>query len=730
MRSFFKLVFVLGLTLLVLSCSSMGNPKTINLTQNDIDALTNGKTDESPDYLKIGVNFLENGDFSDSSKNWGTYFEGGSGNVSYLYKRADLTINSTGNVEHGFQFFYDGFRLINGGHYILTFKASSSKVKDIQVCLQLNGGDYHAYAEQSITLDENEKQYSVDFVMNEETDVAPRLAFNMGKTGNNYETPVTVSIADVKLVLTNEVVEKIMLGPSININQLGFLVNDEKTAYFRNCTDKVFYLIDETGEKVFSGKIKRTIENYEAGEYTSLGDFSSFKKEGIYHIETENPNNKSYSFKISNEVYNDALFASFKMFYLQRCGMELDQESAGVFSHAACHTEKARIHGTYDYIDVTGGWHDAGDYGRYVVPGAKAVIDLFLAYESNQKVFDDNNIDVLDEVKYELDWMLKMQRSDGGVYHKVTCAKFPGFIMPEEETEKLYVSPVSTCATGDFASVMAMASWIYKEKDVSFSVKCLEASKKAWEFLNNSKRLSFTNPTNVETGVYPDGNDKDERYLAACALYKATGKDIYHDYIKNNLSSKFSDGLGWADMGAYGNALYLSLEKDKRDTEVYNQIKEDLLNQADLIIASSLKDGYQISLDKYEWGSNMSICNNAMLLLMANDIKANKKYLKYAQSHLDYLLGANSLGYCFLTGYGSMQVKNPHHRPSIAKNEAMPGMLSGGPDELLEDGYAKIALANTSPAKCFVDNAQSYSTNEITIYWNSPFVYLLSRLMK
>lgn len=708
----------------------MGNPETINLTQNDIDALTNGKTDDASDYLKVGINFLLNGDFSDSSKNWGSYFEGGSGNISYLYKRVDLTINSTGNVEHGFQFFYDGFRLIHGGHYILTFVASSTQLKDIEVCLQLNGGDYHAYEKKAFTLDENEKQYTVDFVMNEETDVAPRLAFNMGKVGTNFKTPVTVSLSDVKLVLLNEVVEKKMVGPSININQLGFLVNDDKTAYFRNCTDKMFFLIDEKGEKVFSGKIKRTIENYEAGEYTSLGDFSSFKKEGIYHIETEDANNKSYSFKIGDEVYNEALFSSVKMFYLQRCGMELSEDIAGDFSHDACHTDEARIHGTYDYIDVTGGWHDAGDYGRYVVPGAKAVIDLLLAYESTPKIFEDNNIDILNEVKYEIDWMFKMQREDGGVYHKVTCAKFPAFIMPEEETEKLYLSPVSTCATGDFAAVMAMASWIYKAKDASFSDKCLEASKKAWTFLNNSKKLSFSNPTGVETGVYPDGNDIDERYLAACALYKATGKNVYHDYIKNNVNSRFSDGLGWADMGAYGNALYLSLEKDKIDDAIYTEIKQDLLLEADSIIASSLKDGYQISLDKYEWGSNMSICNNAMLLLMANDVKPNKKYLKCAQTHLDYLLGANSLGYCFLTGYGSMQVKNPHHRPSIARDEAMPGMLSGGPDELLEDGYAKIALANTPPAKCFVDNAQSYSTNEVTIYWNSPFVYLLSRLMK
>ena len=128
----------------------------------------------------------------------------------------------------------------------------------------------------------------------------------------------------------------------------------------------------------------------------------------------------------------------------------------------------------------------------------------------------------------------------------------------------------------------------------------------------------------------------------------------------------------------------------------------------------------------YPWGSNMTVANHAMMLLMASEITGDDSYRELAKKHLDYLLGANGLGICFVTGEGTCSPVNPHHRPSQALGITMKGMLAGGPDSNLEDPYAKGVLADQAPAMCYVDNAQSYSTNEITIYWNSPFIYLLS----
>ena len=128
----------------------------------------------------------------------------------------------------------------------------------------------------------------------------------------------------------------------------------------------------------------------------------------------------------------------------------------------------------------------------------------------------------------------------------------------------------------------------------------------------------------------------------------------------------------------------------------------------------------------YVWGSNMVVADNGILLLMASKVLGDDSYVDYAADQLNYILGRNAVSYCYVTGYGSQTPENPHHRPSEALGKAMPGMLVGGADGNLEDPYAKAVLAKIPKERCYVDNAQSYSCNEVTIYWNSPLVYLLA----
>ncbi|HWQ06521.1 MAG TPA: glycoside hydrolase family 9 protein, partial [Feifaniaceae bacterium] len=174
--------------------------------------------------------------------------------------------------------------------------------------------------------------------------------------------------------------------------------------------------------------------------------------------------------------------------------------------------------------------------------------------------------DVLDEVRFELEWMLKMQAQSGGVNHKVTCAKFPGFVMPEEEKDELLLSPISTCATADFCGVLAFASRVFAPFDSAFATTCLDAAKRAHEYLEQTPFACFYNPSGIETGQYEDGSDADERYFAACALLYATGEPRFHEAARNLASPAFADGLGWEDMGAYGNALYLMANESDTDS--------------------------------------------------------------------------------------------------------------------------------------------------------------------
>jgi endoglucanase len=433
------------------------------------------------------------------------------------------------------------------------------------------------------------------------------------------------------------------------------------------------------------------------------------------------------------------------MLYKQRCGTEVTADIAGEFAHPVCHDTKALIYGTNSYIDVSGGWHDAGDYGRYVVAGATTVADLLLAYEDFPELWaaDDLGIpesgngipDILDEAAYELNWMLKMQDpSTGGVYHKVTCREFPEFVMPQEETEELVVSPISNTATGDFAAVMAKASVIYADIDPAFAKTALAASKKAYTYLEEHKSATgFKNPEEISTGEYPDGQFKDEMYWAAVELYGITGEEKYKTYIEDILDLYVLHGFGWDSMGSYGNIAYLKLDPDKQNPELAEKIRTEVKNNAQEFLNNSKTDGYMVDLGKnYCWGSNLSVCAYARQMLMAaKDANDNDKkaYAQAVYDQVSYILGQNATGYCFLTGYGSLSAVNPHHRPSVAIGKPMPGMVIGGPDGNLEDSYIKSVMADTPPAKCYADTTQSFSTNEITIYWNSPFVYVLSAVM-
>ncbi len=429
-----------------------------------------------------------------------------------------------------------------------------------------------------------------------------------------------------------------------------------------------------------------------------------------------------------------------RMFYLHRCGAALDAARAGEFSHPACHTAPARVFGSDTFLHVSGGWHDAGDYGRYVVPACKAVADLLLAFRAVPEAFGDdwdipesgNGVaDVLDEVRFELEWLLKMQRDDGGVYHKVTCAYFPDITAaPQDETAELFVFPVSTCATGDFSAVMALASPLYESIDRTFAKKCLRASINAYEFLKQSKPLPFHNPSGVVTGEYDDEHDADERYFAACALYQATGQPYYLSDAGALYQGGRSADFGWADVAGYGNAVLYFGPRACEDDFLAGRIRADLIATAERICERTEKSPLGISISEFLWGSNMYLLNNTMALLLANDAQENERYLSAARSHLRYILGANPLGVNFITGMGEHSPKNPHHRPSAAIGRAMPGMLVGGPDEYLHDLAAKTLLAGKPAAERYIDSVESYSTNETAIYWNSVLLYVLARMSK
>lgn len=735
-----KRLFALAMAaVLVCSVAACGKQNSTEDTEGDPSTAVNLERE----------NMIQNGDFSDGLTNWFLYLNVASATQTVTAEgEMEIAVTDPGTLDYGVQPYYDGFSLETGCVYEFSFDVHSTVERTMEWRLQLNGGDYHAYVSDLITTNESLQHVTCTFTMEETTDPAPRLCVNMGMSEGSpadlgahsvfFDNFALYLIDDSGRVASGSGVEV----PNINVNQIGYLPDAQKRAVVRaeQGTDisGSFDVVNvETDGVVFTGELEADRENAASGEQTAIADFSEVTEAGRYKLVTE-AFGESFEFEIGDNIYEALSDSTMRMFYLQRCGEAVTDDT---FGHEACHMGEAIIYGdsSDSRVAISGGWHDAGDYGRYTVAAAKAAADLMLAYEAyGEKFGDDTGIpesgngipDILDEVKYELDWMLAMQDSaTGGVYHKITCENFPGSVMPEEETEQLYLAPISNTATADFAAAMAMAARVFGDIDSGYGQTCLEAAQQAWAYLEQTPGDGgFHNPSSIVTGEYGDSKDEDERYWAAAELYKTTKNGDYEAALKayDNLSDIGGD-LGWQSVGMYGIYAYLT----SGTSDSYYQTVEDYFYQmADAAVEYSEEDAYGVAVEEndYHWGSNMLVANRGMLLLMANQLSEEEKYLAAAGQQLDYLLGTNTNSYCFVTGFGTLSPEAPHHRPSEAAGTAMAGMLVGGPNADLEDPYAAATLSDKPGAACYVDNVQSYSCNEITIYWNSPLVYLLAGL--
>ena len=705
-------------------------------------------TTQAEEKLQDGQ-VLANLNFDDgTTQGFAIYTNGGRCEISNQDGMLAVDIYQCGQLDYANQVYWDGFALNQDCVYRYSFDISGDLERTIEYRIQKNGGDYHAYEGEKIDIGPEMETISVDWRMTEESDPAPRIVFNMGKADGMTEDPgehrilidnIRLTVLDASAALD---LESVPQPPLITLNQVGYRPEDPKSFVINDDSEEgTFSVINQnSGKVVFEGTYEKPVYNASTDTRVKMGDFSAFREEGTYVIQavSQGQEIRSYPFEVAQDVYHPLWNGLVRMLYLQRCGIETDSERSGSFAHGPCHEQKALVYGTDETLNVSGGWHDAGDYGRYVVSGAKAVADLLMAYEEYHILGDDFGIpesgngipDLLDEARYELDWMLKMQNSEtGGVYHKVTCYAFPGEIPPEDEDQQLVLAPVSTAATGDFAALMAKASVIWKKYDPDFSKKALSAAYHAWEYIKNLEdRTGFVNPPEISTGEYPDRGTNDEIFWAAAELL-LTGDASFREEINTRYSGYLKPGLGWDRMNSYAFYDLLRAAPDGIE-EVLAGCKKQLVDKADELIKKSRKDVYGMSLEKsYPWGSNMTVANNGLTLLMAARLTGNSSYSELAARQLNYLLGCNGLGYCFVSGFGTVSPVNPHHRPSQVSGSPMPGMLAGGPNSNLEDPYARGVLSGKAPALCYVDNEQSYSTNETAIYWNSALIWLLSAFL-
>ena len=526
----------------------------------------------------------------------------------------------------------------------------------------------------------------------------------------------------------------------IFIDQNGFLPCDTKKAVIPfDC--EFFEIIDKKGSTVFSGETVPFGKDEASGDEVCFAEFTKFRTPGVYRVKAGGE--FSALFGISDGIYGGVLDSTLKALYYLRCGCGLDEKYAGVWKHGKCHCSEAVLweDGSVKR-DVTGGWHDAGDYGRYVTAGAVAAAHLLYAFRLFPDSFAGRRVnipqaedmpDILAEVKYELEWLLKMQRSDGSVYHKVTTMMHAPFVMPEADTDTLYVFPASSMAAADLTAVCALAAPIYEKYDRGFSDRLRAAAKLSAGWLDaHPEFIGFTNPEGCNTGSYGQWDDNSNRFWAYEEMFALTGDKEYSDMAEAMQSRHFPPAeFGYAETGGLGIFAYLLAPHEKDETTV-TKLKNELTRCAQSVKKLCDKSGYGVAMapNDFHWGSNMTVLKRGMLFAAA-DIFCGTDLKQYAAAQIHYILGCDPLGISYITGIGEFSANNPHLRPAYADgvDDCIPGMVVGGPNAGLSDPFAKVAVPEgTPPMKCYADVTDSYSLNEITIYWNSPAVFLLAFL--
>ena len=534
------------------------------------------------------------------------------------------------------------------------------------------------------------------------------------------------------------------------INQIGYGEQAKKMlVYTGSDSGSVEFKDLSNGKVVFTAPLSGASTWEFSGETVRKADFSGLVKPGTYAAYL-NSQRISDNIFVKNDIYENVFKASLKWFYYQRAGMALSSEFAGKWARAAGHADTEvkfyPVSENPDFkISSPKGWYDAGDYGKYIVNSGISVFTILELYEHfpdelkkvslNIPESKSKTPDILEEARWNLDWMLSMQDTDGGVYHKLTTAVFSGHEMPEADAAQRFVVAKTHPATLDFAAVMAMASRIYKPFDAKFSARALTAAEKAFEWASKNPTILFKQPKGMNTGQYNPGDEtsKDERLWAAAELFASTKNKKYLQVIDSIPFT--SNSPWWGDVNFL--AVYrISNSKNSFSKSLVKSAQDTIINLANFLKEVSNKSAYELPINKWNfvWGSNSAVANNGIILLHAYYLTKDKSYLNAAQRALDYLLGANPLGMSFVTGYGNRTPMHPHHRPSEGDGiaEPVPGMLVGGPHEGGQDikpnGRCEDYIKKGKPALCYADDECSYATNEVAINWNSPFAYLSGAL--
>lgn len=710
------------------------------------------------------------------------------------------------------QFRHRGLKIVSGHKYKVSYEITPSesgkyytKIGNLDGAVEIwhnmmadNGPDFNSTWD-CISIGKNEtKKVEVTFTANQSLDVA-EWAFHLGgdgqyTNGDCFPEGTKIRFDNMSLIdLSGD--ENDFKAPDeweradILTNQVGYFTKRAKRATLLSDSSKpvAFEVKDESGKTVFKGESAPFGKDKDSDDEVHVIDFTDLDKEGAFHIEAED-GSESREFTIGgSSVYSDLLYDSLNYFYQNRSGIEIESDfissgDADSLSRAAGHPkDMAEIEQTWGYsgssgsIDVTGGWYDAGDHGKYVVNGGFSLWLMQNQYETALKYgFEDayadgtmlipeNNNDIpdlLDETRWEMEWMLKMIVDKGEykdmAYHKAHDEKWTALgIAPADDDMKRIVKPPTTAATLNLAACAAQAARLWKDIDSDFADECLEAAENAFAAAKKHPDMYAPLDESVGGGAYGDTDVDDEFCWAAIELFITTGNEDYYDEITENeffLGVPVSLGGGesvdtvgsfdWGNTSALA-TLSAALNPEKFDKEDVDIVKEAIVSASDHYLSLEENQGYGVpygqstlsyndSDEGYIWGSNSFVTDNSIVMAYAYLLTDDESYLDGAIGGMDYILGRNAMDYSYVTGYGSHAIEHPHHRFWANQIDdtfpcAPDGVMCGGPNSGMQDPWVQGSgwkKGTIPPQKCYLDNIEAWSVNECTINWNASLAWL------
>ncbi|WP_412075658.1 glycoside hydrolase family 9 protein [Streptomyces xanthophaeus] len=648
--------------------------------------------------------------------------------------------------------------LVKGKSYRLSFYADGApEGHRVRAIVGLSQAPFDTYFEVTPQVNVSGDSYSYTFTSPVDT-AQGQVAFQLGGSA----TPWRFCTDNASLVggVPPERYEP-DTGPRVRVNQVGYLPTGPKKATL--VTDKTtpvrWQVNNANGAAAARGwTVPRGIDA-SSGQNVHTIDFGAHRTAGRGFTLIADGQH-SHPFDIGIAAYDKLRSDAAKYYYTQRSGIAIRDDLRPGYGRPAGHVGAAPNQGdtavpcqpgVCDYtLDVTGGWYDAGDHGKYVVNGGIATWELLSTYERSLHVkgagkLGDNTLaipesgngvpDILDEARWELDFLLKMQVPEGKplagmAHHKIHDEKWTGLpLMPHADAQKRELHPPSTAATLNLAATAAQAARLYRPYDPAFADKALRAARTAWAAALAHPAMYASASDGTGGGTYADDNVTDEFYWAAAELYLTTGENTFKGYVLNSPlhTANVFDPLGY-DWSRTAAAARLDLATVPSRLPDRREVRWSIIKGADRYLTTLKAHPYGIPYtpkdNLYDWGSNHQILHNAVVIATAYDITGNSKYRDGAVQSMDYIFGRNALNMSYVTGYGEVNSHNQHarwyaHQLDPSQPNPPDGTLAGGPNSSIQDPFAQGKLQGCTGQFCYIDDIQSWSTNEHTVNWNS-----------